>query len=96
MIGTIVSEPCSKTIKDGASRAFKTFKDKIVGLYNMVTGNQAQREELREPEAEPFNPIELEQAFGGAYRSYRVNRRPKMDVETFFSRIRSTLIELIK
>ena len=28
-----------KTIKDGASRAFKTFKDKIVVLYNGVTGN---------------------------------------------------------
>ena len=27
------------TIKDGASRAFKTFKDKIMGLYNRVTGS---------------------------------------------------------
>ena len=26
-----------KTIKDGASRAFKTFKDRIIGLYNRVT-----------------------------------------------------------
>ena len=33
---------------------------------------------------EPFNPIELEKAFGGAYRSYRVNGRPKMGLETFF------------
>ena len=33
-----------KTIGDGASRAFKTFKDKVMGLYNRVTGsgNQAQ------------------------------------------------------
>ena len=31
-----------KTIKDGASRAFKTFKDRIMGLYNRVTGNQTQ------------------------------------------------------
>ena len=30
-----------KTIKDGASRAFKTFKDKIMGLYNRVTGSTA-------------------------------------------------------
>ena len=72
-----------KTIKDGASRAFKTFKDKIMGLYNRVTGNQAQWEEPRKPEPEPFNPIELEHSFGGAYRSYRVNGRPKMDVEMF-------------
>ena len=28
-----------KTVKDKVSRAFKTFKDKIMGLYNMVTGS---------------------------------------------------------
>ena len=28
-----------KTVKDKASRAFKTFKDKIMGLYNTVTGS---------------------------------------------------------
>ena len=91
-----------KTIKDGASRAFKTFKDRIMGLYNRVTGNQVQLKGSQEPgpqgpssaEPEPFNPIECE--FRGAYRSYRVNRRPKMDVDTFFSRIREGLIELIK
>ena len=37
-----------------------------------------------------------EQAFGGAYRSYRVNGRPKIDIDTFFSQIREKLIELIK
>ena len=36
-------------------------------------------EELHEPE-ETFNPIEHEQAFRTAYRSYRVNGRPRMDV----------------
>ena len=30
-----------KPIKDGASKAFKTFKDKIMGLYNRVTGSTA-------------------------------------------------------
>ena len=40
--------------------------------------------------------MEHEQAFGGACRSYRVNGRPKMDVDTFFSRIREKLIDLIK
>ena len=39
--------------------------------------------------------MELEQAFGGAHRSYRVNGRPKMDVETFFSQIKGVLINLI-
>ena len=95
-----------KTIKDGASRAFKTFEDKLMRLYDRVTGNQTQQNkmeglkgpairELHEPEPEPFNPIELEQAFGRAYRSYRVNGRPRMDVDTFFNRIRGELINLI-
>ena len=87
------------TIKDVASRAFKTFKDKIMGLYNRVTGstaNQAQLKGSQIIEPEPFKPIELEQAFNGAYRSYRINGIPKMDVDTFFNRIRKGLIELIK
>ena len=45
--------------------------------------------------AEP-EPIELEKAFNGAYRSYRINGRPRMDVETLFHRIRGDLIKLIK
>ena len=69
-----------------------------MGLHNRVTGsagNQApEHPAIREPK--PFKPIELEQAFGGSYRSYRVNGRPKMDVDIFFNRIRKGLIELIK
>ena len=49
---------------------------------------------IKEPK--PFKPIELEQAFGGAYRSYRVNRRPKIDFDSFFNKIRKELIGLIK
>ena len=77
-----------------------------MGLYNRVTGNQAQLKGFRScttaelgaasTEPKPFNPIECEQAFNGAYRSYRVNGKPKMDVDTFFNRIREGLIELIK
>ena len=96
-----------KPIKDGVSKAFKTFKDKIMGLYNRVTGSTANDTQLkgflrplgptpRSAEPKPFKPIELEQAFNGAYRSYRVNGRPKMDVDTFFNRIRKGLIKLIK
>ena len=84
-----------KPIKDGASRAFRTFKDKIMGLCNRVTGSTLLKGS-RSAEPEPFKPIELEQAFNGAYRNYRVNGRPKMDVDTFFNRIRKGLIELIK
>ena len=81
-----------KPIKDGASKAFKTFKDKVMGLYNRVTGSTGNETRIKEPK--PFKPIE--QAFGGVYRSYRINGKPKMDVDTFFNRIRKELIELIK
>ena len=88
-----------KTIKDKASKAFKTFKDKVIGSYNRVTGNEDQTrqkkiEELKGPRKpeESFNPIEREQAFSRAYRSYRINGRPRMDVDTFFNRIRQNLI----
>ena len=83
-----------KPIKDGASKAFKTFKDKVMGLYNRVTGSTGNEMRIKEPK--PFKPTEFEQAFGGAYRSYRINGKPKMDVDTFFNRIRKELIELIK
>ena len=66
-----------KPIKDGASRAFKTFKDKVMGLYIRVTGSAGNGMRIKEPK--PFKPIELEQAFGGAYRSYRINGKPKME-----------------
>ena len=50
--------------------------------------------ESHEPE-ESFNPIEREQAFGRAYRSYTFNGRSRMDVDTFFDGIRQNLIDLI-
>ena len=65
-----------------------------MGLYNRVTGSTGNETRIKEPK--PFKPIELEQAFGGAYRSYRVNGRPKIDVDTFFNRIRKELIGLIE
>ena len=83
-----------KPIKDGASKAFKTFKGKVMGLYNRVTGSAGNETRIKEPK--PFKPIELEQAFKGAYRSYKVYGKPKMDVDTFFNRIRKELIELIE
>ena len=50
--------------------------------------------ELHEPE-ESFNLIKLEQALNRAYRSYRVNGRSRLDVDTFFDRIRQNLIGLM-
>ena len=92
-----------KPIKDGASRAFEIFKDKVMGLYDRVagstqwsTGPSTTEQGTASAEPRPSKPTELEQAFGGAYRSYRVNGRPKIDVDTFFNRIRKELIGLIK
>ena len=65
-----------------------------MGLYNRVTGSTGNETRIKEPK--PFKPIELEQAFGGAYRSYRINGRPKIDVDTFFNRIGKRLIEFIE
>ena len=65
-----------KPIKDGASKAFQTFKDKVMGLHNRVTGSTGNETRIKEPK--PFKPIELEQAFGGDYRSYRINGKPKI------------------
>ena len=61
---------------------------------NRVTGSTGNETRIKEPK--PFKPTELEQAFGGAYRSYRIYGRPKIDVDTFFNRIGKGLIELIK
>ena len=47
-----------KLIKDGASKAFKTFKDRAMGLYNRVTGSTSNGTRIKEPK--PFKPIELE------------------------------------
>ena len=54
-----------------------------MGLYNRVTGSGNQAQMKGSQSAEP-EPIELEQAFNGAYRSYRINGRPRIDLETFF------------
>ena len=65
-----------------------------MGLYNRVTGFTGNETIIKE--SKQFKPIELEEAFGGAYMSYRVNGRPKIDVDMFFNRIRKELIGLIK
>ena len=69
-----------------------------MGLYDRATGFNAPGtgNETRLKGPIPFKPIELEQAFNGAYRSYKVNGKSKIDVNMFFYRIRKELIGLIK
>ena len=38
-----------KPIKDGASKAFKTFKDKVMGLYNRATGSTGNETRIKNP-----------------------------------------------
>ena len=61
-----------KPIKDGASRAFKTFKDKVMGLYDRVaastqrsTGPSTTERGAASAEPKPFKPTELEQVSVG-------------------------------
>ena len=53
----------------------------------------AKREALRAELA--WGPRQLEEAFSGAYRRYRIDGLPGMDPDTFFSRVRKFLIELL-
>ena len=74
-------------------------KKKHSNLISKRNSIKKKIEELRGPrEPEPeetFNPIEHEQAFGRAYRSSRINGKSRMDVDTFFDRIRQNRIDLI-
>ena len=53
----------------------------------------AKREALQAELA--WGPRQLEGAFSGAYRRYRIDGLPGMDPDTFFSRVRKFLIELL-
>ena len=43
-----------------------------------------------------WGPRQLEGAFGGTYRRYRIDELPGTDQDTFFSRVRKFLIDLLK
>ena len=67
-------------------------------LYKRVKGEKQLKElqsEEEEKNEEYFSQAELEQAFDWAYRSYRINRRSRINVDTFFDQIRQNLIDLM-
>ena len=70
--------------------------DRVAGSTEWSTGPLTAERGAASAEPKPFKPIELEEAFGGAYRPYRINGRPKIDVDTFFNRIGKRPIELIE
>ena len=85
---------------DELNRKIRHSKKKNNGLVHKQNSLRKAIEGLKrgtKPEPKPeLTFTEGEWAFRGSYRSYRVNGRPKMDVDTFFSRIREKLIELIR
>ena len=56
----------------------------------LITKREALKAELN------WGPRLLEEAFGGAYRRYRIDGFHGMDPDTFFGRIRRFLIDLLK
>ena len=84
-----------KPIRDRASKAFKTFKDGVMSLYNKVAKKESELSDAGGGEEEPFTPMRLEQAFQGALRSFRINGRSRMDVDTFFREVRRIITDLI-
>ena len=80
-------------------RHFKRKHNNLVSKRNSIKKKIEELKGSRKPERssepkESFNSVELEQAFSRAYRSYRINGRSRMDVDTFFDRIRQKLIDL--
>ena len=56
----------------------------------LIAKREALRAELN------WGPRQLEGAFSGAYRRYRIDGLPGMNPDTFFSRVRRFLIDLLK
>ena len=82
---------------DDLNRKIRHSKNKNNGLIHKRSSlRRAIEEHTRQPTIECRQGfIEHERAFGGAYRSYRIEGRSRKDVDTFFSRIRGELISLI-
>ena len=87
---------------DELNKKIRHSRNKMDGMIHKRNSLRRTIEEIKRSErsARPPPPPtvvlrKLENAFGRAYRSYRADGRPRMDVDTFFSTIRRELIELI-
>ena len=85
---------------DELNRKIRHSKNKNNGLIHKQNSLRRAIEELKQGTRQPTIEcrqgfVERERAFGGAYRSYRIDGRSRMDVDTFFSHIRGDLISLI-
>ena len=76
----------------------KRIENKIAELNKKIrrAKNQKNKEHLiAKRNSLRLGPKELEGAFGGAYRRYRIDGIEGMDVETYFARTRKFLIDLL-
>ena len=100
-----------KTVERKVSNAFKTFKERIAGLWGKVTGKEtlkdiveeeAEKEHQEDQEEEQqqdnidLTPQEHEIALKGAYRSFRSPGLPKTDVDTYIEKITPYMKTLIE
>ena len=88
---------CMKKKLDDLNKKFRHSKrknNKLISQRNSIQKKIEGVKGSREPE-ESFNSVELQQPFQRAYRSSRINGRSRIDVNTFFDRIRQNLIDLI-
>ena len=87
---------------DELNRKIRHSRKKHDGMIHKQNSLRKAIEEIKcgnKPEPMPEHDwtfTECERAFEGAYRSYRVNGRSRMDIDTLFHCIRGGLIELIK
>ena len=94
---------CMKKKLGKLNKKIRHSKRKHNNLISKRNSIRKEIEELKGPcepkgpreHEESFDAKELEQAFGRAYRRYRFNGRSRMDVDTFFDRIRRNLIDLM-
>ena len=76
----------------------KRIENKIAKLKKKIrrTKNKKNKEHLiAKRNSLSWGPKELEGAFGGAYRRYRIDGIEGMDVDTYFTRTRKFLIDLL-
>ena len=89
---------CMKTKLSTLNKKIRHSKRKhnnLVSKPNSITNKIEKLKRPREQKEKEFSLVELEQAFGGAYRSYIINGRSRMDLNTFFDWIRQILIDLM-
>ena len=85
---------------DKLNKKIRHSKNKNNGLIHKRNSLRRAIEELKRGTRQPTIEhrqgfTECERAFGGAYWSYRIDERSRMDADTFFSLIRGELISLI-